>query len=121
MTSSVRSEKGYCCQWIHPGVCASSRVGCKYLQVMPLDADPQVELVLYHGMPRWYREIHNRTELAKNGIWPSNGQNSSRSNVRGKSKPILLPRTILIYSSASSGPGQSFGPIASPNKSLTKL
>jgi hypothetical protein len=117
MTSSVRSEKGYCCQLIHHGVCASSRMGCKNLQVMPLDADLQVELVLYHGMPWQYREIHNRTELAESGIWLSNRQNSSLGNVRSKSKPALLLKTILIYSSASFGPGQSFGPIAPPKKS----
>ncbi|PVH73116.1 hypothetical protein DL98DRAFT_538618 [Cadophora sp. DSE1049] len=81
MTSSVRRERGYCRQWVHPSVCASSLVGCKYLHVMPIDADPQVELVLYHGMPRWYRD-HIRNELAKNGIWPSNRQDSSWSNVQ---------------------------------------
>lgn len=120
MTSSARRERGYCRQWIHHGVCASSRAGCKYLHVMPIDADPQVELVLYHGMPRWYRD-HIRNELANNGIWPSNRQDSGWSNVQGKSKSTLLLKTILIYSSASFGRDQSFGPIAPPNKSSTKL
>ncbi|PVH73945.1 hypothetical protein DL98DRAFT_594543 [Cadophora sp. DSE1049] len=76
MTSSARHERRYCRQSIHPSVCASIRVSCKYLHVMPIDADPQVELVLYYGMPRWYRD-HIRNELAKNGIWPSNRQDSS--------------------------------------------
>jgi hypothetical protein len=126
MTSPARREKLYCDKWIHEGVCAFAQVGCKYLHVMPMDAETQVEVGLYNGLPRWYRV---RTQDWRQPQKPANncGNNSvtavynSRNggwgNCEGKSKSQLLKViTNTVCSVASFGSAQSFGPIAPPNK-----
>ncbi len=143
--SSARREKVYCDKWIHDGDCAFTQVGCKYLHTMPMDTETQVKLGLYHGLPRWYcvrtqnwRQIKEpannggnnnagtagtTTYDSSNGSWPSNHQDQSWGNVQGESESIQAApqERVLICSLASFGRAHSFGPIAPPNKALTKL
>jgi hypothetical protein len=104
MISSARREKVYCDKWIHEGVCAFTQVGWKYLHVMPMDAETQVKVGLYHGLPRWYcirtknwrqakepaHSGHNNigitTYNSGDGGWPSSQQGNSWNNAQGESE-----------------------------------
>src|SRR5690349_5332267 len=106
MTSSARREKVYCDQWIHEGVCPFTRVGCKYLHVLPTSVETQVKVGLYHCLPRWHcirtENWRQAKELAINGPnntgittynsgnsdWPSSQQENTWNTAQGESESI---------------------------------
>ncbi|KAF9770250.1 hypothetical protein IL306_012224 [Fusarium sp. DS 682] len=59
-----RRTKIYCDKWIHDGTCAFTQQGCKYKHEMPFDKATQQSLGLFHGFPKWWRDLQE--ELQKN-------------------------------------------------------
>ncbi|KFY52488.1 hypothetical protein V496_08411 [Pseudogymnoascus sp. VKM F-4515 (FW-2607)] len=119
--SKARRGKVYCDKWIHEGFCAFAHVGCKYLHVMPMDAATQVKLGLYHGLPRWYSI---RTKDWRQAKKPANNGHDNMGATTNDSGNNCWPSSQpdnSWYDAQGFGSVQSFGPIAPPSKSSTKL
>ncbi|KAF4975260.1 hypothetical protein FZEAL_7927 [Fusarium zealandicum] len=52
-----RRNKIYCDKWIHDGTCAFTQQGCKYKHEMPFDKATQHSLGLFHGFPKWWKDL----------------------------------------------------------------
>ncbi|KAF4345467.1 hypothetical protein FBEOM_576 [Fusarium beomiforme] len=57
-----RRTKIYCDKWIHDGTCAFTQQGCKYKHEMPFDKATQQSLGLFHGFPKWWRDLQEELQ-----------------------------------------------------------
>ncbi|KAM5364029.1 hypothetical protein ACJZ2D_011708 [Fusarium nematophilum] len=61
-----KKTKIYCDKWIHDGTCAFTQQGCKYKHEMPFDKATQHSLGLFHGFPKWWRDLQEELQEREN-------------------------------------------------------
>lgn len=61
-----RRTKIYCDKWIHDGTCAFTQQGCKYKHEMPFDKATQQSLGLFHGFPKWWKDLQEDLQKRHN-------------------------------------------------------
>ncbi|KAF4464411.1 hypothetical protein FALBO_8752 [Fusarium albosuccineum] len=127
-----KKTKIYCDKWIHDGTCAFTQQGCKYKHEMPADKQTQQSLGLFHGFPKWWKDLQEDLQKRQNReAVVRRSQSILQQDWRGESNedtsspattqaPIGAERLQKVgkghHQSPSSNDKQAWGPLEPPQR-----